>query len=294
MTYEPRLRGSRFRRPRPKKSSSKEKTEERRASIFYQEPEQVDISQVSSNTLNALEHLGNQRFTLPPFSEHFQRWMKDVRVLLTEFETQLPEPVKQQYLENISKFLPSVEDALTKRVEEEKNTSMELSKLLQQLSATELDLSKLDHEYKTRTGEIRRQLEKSSDKLRKEIAFLDKQRLKILSKRASFLQRVFGRSGSRLEQSSNALESKKKALGASKETLQEELEKYRADHESRRKQLVTVQESLRARLAELRENTLDDAMEVRKQACQELQEAIRKAVERLSGEQNSLNAVNAQ
>lgn len=293
MGYEPRMRGRRFRRPLARKVSAREKREERGTSIFYQEPEEINPSQISSKTLNALEHLGNQRFALPPFSEHFQRWVKDLKALLIEFETQLPDAVDEQYRENVEKSLTNVQEALTKHIEAEKNSSGEISDQHQQLAATESELSKLDHEYKTLTREIRTRHEKSMEKLTSEIDSLDKQRLKILRKRTSFLQRILGKSESRLEEKTKALQSKRDALGKSRETLKEELEKRKADYETRRNRLADEQQALRVKLAELKGNALDDGLEIRKAACEELHRSVSEAVERVSQERNPADAEHA-
>ena len=284
------MRGRRFRRPLSKKVSAREKREERGTSIFYQEPEQINPSLISSKTLNAIEHLGNQRFALPPFADHFQRWVKDIKALLTEFETQLPDAVDQQYRENVEKLLINVQEALTKHIEAEKNSSTEISDLHQQLTPTEIELSKLDHDYKTLTREIKTRHEKSMGKLRAEIDSLDKQRLKILRKRTNFLQRIFGKSESSLEEKTKALQSKRDALGDSRDTLGEELETRKADYEIRRKRLAEEQQALRVKLLELKGNAQNDALEIRKVACEGLRLTVSKAVERLSQVQNPADA----
>jgi chromosome segregation ATPase len=293
MGYEPRMRGRRFRRPLAKKMSAREKREERGTSIFYHEPEQINPSLISSKSLNAIEHLGNQRFALPPFSEHFQRWVKDLKALLGEFEIQLPDAVDQQYRENVEKLLINVQEALTRHIEAEKNSSSEISDLHRQLAAMESELSKLDHDYKTLSREIKTRHEKSMGKLRAEIDSLDKQRLKILRKRTSFLQRIFGKSESKLEEKTKELQSKRDALGNSRETLKEELDTRKTDYEIRRKRLAEEHQELRVKLGELKENGQDDALEIRKAACEELHRSVSEAVERLSQEQNPADAEHA-
>ncbi len=288
------MRGRRFHRPAAKKLSAREKTKEHATSTFYQKPEPVNPSQLSSKILNAIEHLGSQRFALPPFSEHFQRWMSDIRALLMEFESELPGAVDKQYRENVEKSLSIVQEVLTKRIEVEKNASSEISNLHQRLAATEIELSKFDHDYKTHIRQIRSRHERSAQELGEEIASIDKQRMKILREKPNFLQRIFRRSESTLEERTSELQSKRNSLGRSKQTLKEELEKSRADYESRRKHIVEEHEELRAKMAELSGKTLDDALEIRKIACQELHRTVSEAVGRLLREQSSQSTATVQ
>lgn len=280
MGYEPRMRGRRFGRPRTRKTSSRERREERPTSTFYQEPEHVDPTALSTNVLNALRHLGDQRFTLPPYTEHFDRWLKDVKGVLAEFELKLADAADQQYHNRAQQALAGIEEALNKQNEEEKSSSTETSNLQQQLTATEIELSRMEHDYSKQTHEIKRQHQKAAQKLREEIDELGKQRLTILRKRTNFLGRIFGRSDSTLEEKTGTLQAKKKELGASENSLGKELAKYRTDYDSKRKRLSEEQKMLRGKLVERRGKTLDDALEIRRQACQELQQAVNEALER--------------
>lgn len=288
------MRGRRFRRPATKKLSSKEKRGEREIFTFYQEREPVDPLQVSSRTSNALEHLGNQRFALPPFSEHFQRWMKDVRAILAEFETDLPGAVDQVYHETAEKILTNVQDAFGKRIDAEKHISEESSTMQQELTACELELSKLEHEYRARAHEARRGYDKFAEKLRGEINSLDKERLKLLRKSPTILGKIFRRPDTRLGKSASALQSKKTALGHKEATLKRDLDNLRADHESKRKQLIEHKEILRVRLTEFKGNTLNDALEIRKLASQELRRVVAEAISRLPKQQPPSNVENIQ
>lgn len=288
------MRGTRFRRPATKKQSSKEKRGERQTSTFYEEPTPIDPSQVSSKTANALEHLGNQRFALPPFSEHFQRWMMDVRSVLTEFESELPDAADQSYYASVEKILSSTQNGLDKHVDAEKGISEETSKLQQELTACEIEISKLQREYKAGAHDVRRGYERSAEKLRGDIDSLDKKRSKLLRKGPNLLEKILRRPEKGLEASASALQVKRIALGNKKETLQRDLEDLRTTHISNSKQMTERSEALRAKLAEFKRNTLDDALEVRKQASQELCQVMAEAVKRLSGQQPPPSVENIQ
>jgi DNA repair exonuclease SbcCD ATPase subunit len=277
MSYEPRMRGSRFRRQSAKKSS-KSKPDDREAQFVYQETELVDPDEVSSKTLNALEHLGNQRFVLPPFSEHFQRWMTDLRTVLTEFKTQLPEATDQEYNEHSEKAVASIQGIFTERTAAEQSTSEKTSDLQNNLTQREAQIAKLENEQKTHLRETRRRFEKSQERLRREIDSLDKKRLKMLRKNDSFLRRVFRRSESRIEENTRVLETKKRTLENSREVFERESEKSKSEHQSELERLRTEAQELHRKLKQVRANTADDALDARKLACEELHQAVEQAM----------------
>lgn len=250
-------------------------------STYYQEREQVNPSELSLKVTNALKHLGEQRFALPPYSEHFQRWLKDVHGILTEFETKLSDAVDEQYRNTTQKALTEVDVDLKNRIELEKTSAEASSSMQQQLTATEIELTRVDNEYNKQSRDFRRRHERAFQELQHEIDELGRQRLRFLRRKSSLLDRIFRRSETKLEEKTSSLQSKKNALENRKVLLRNELEKSRADHEIKRKRLVEEQKELRAKLATERANTHDDAVEMRKRTCEELQRAVSEAVDRL-------------
>ena len=289
MSFEPRMRGRRFGRPVARKSSAKSKREQHESSVFFEEAALINPIEIRFSTLNSLEHLGNQRFALPPFSEHFQRWTKDVRAVLGEFENLLPQVVNEQYSESIEKTLISLQTALDERMAAETKISGEAAETQRQLSACENELSRLEHDYKIMTSQIRRKYDQSFEKMRREINTIDKQRLRILHEKPTLLQRLFRKSDTKLEEKTNALQSKKNDLGGRREGLKQDLEKHRIDYENKRKQLVEKTEAIRARMSDVKGKSVDDALDLRKHACEELSRAVSETVEKLLKEENSQN-----
>jgi len=285
MSYEPRSRGIRSRRTPPKtsKKASRERKDEQEQAYFYQEPAPVDREQLSARVMNSLEHLGNQRFPLPPFSEHFNRWTKDVDAVLTEFTTTLPEAVDDEYKQTVAKLLGEVRGEFDKRIEAETKWASELSELQHQLSNYELELSKVEQEERKRKEDVRRGHEKSKKKILSEIEAIDRQRLRLLRKKPTVLERLFGKSKAELEDSASKLQSRKESLVGTEKGLQRELNDLKSDYEARRRKLVERNKSLKEKLTELKSSSLvDDALEMRKNACQALRLAIAGSVERLN------------
>ena len=211
-----------------------------------------------------------------------------------EFETQLPEMADEAYKATVQDRLSSLRETLGKQVDAEKNSSEETSKILQELSACELELSKLEHEYRTATCEARKRHEKALGKLRNEIDLFDKRRLKLLRKQPSIVERILGRSSAKLEASTNALQSKRTDLDHEGTLLQNNLDELRAKYEVKRGHLRERQELLKAKLDEFNRTTSNDALEVRRAGCQELGLAVTQTVDRSSKRQITPNADNNQ
>lgn len=294
MTFEPRMRGSRFRRPAMKKQSPKEKRQEDERSRFYEEQTPTDPAEVSKSVLNALGHLGAQRFALPPFSEHFDRWTKDLQAVLSEMETKLPEVIDQTYREESGRILSSVQLALQARTDAEKESYEERSKLQQEFALCDLELSNLEREHKTRTHEARKGHEHSMEKLKGEIDSLDKHRLRLLRKRPSLVDRILHRPTTGLEESTHALQVRRDAIGSNQATLKEELSNLRVQYEASRKGLVERRELVMAKLAQLNASSPDDALAVRNDTCHELAGMVARAIERLSQQNIVSGAENIQ
>jgi len=280
------MRGRRFGRPVAKKMSARDRREQQQASISYLESSQIDPSQIRSTILNELDHLGNQRFVLPPFSEHFRRWMTDVTTVLSDFESQLPRAVDEQYRQGIEKTISNLQGALQERTDTENTVSTKRSDVQRQLATYESELSKLDHEYKTRTHETRRRHEQSLEKLRHEIGILDDERLRILHAKPTLLQKLFHRSEANIEEATNALQSKKNALGECKGSFEHDMAEQRTEYEKRRGLVDEQLGAFREQLEKSKEIRLDDALDIRKAACEELRRAVIDSFQRLFYEQD--------
>jgi len=274
------MRGRRFGRPAMKKTSTKTKRETSESTIFYEESVPVNPTQILSNTLNSLEHLGKQRFVLPPFAEHFERWTKDLRAVLSEFETALPSALDQQGKERVESAMNSLQVALSQVTSVENKTSSEMADVQRELFSCESELSKLEHDYKNITSHLRRRGEQSFEKLRRDISALDKERLQQLHAKPTFFQRIFRKPDMKLEEKTVALQARKNNLTGGKEQLKRDLEKYRANHEKRRNELTARIEALRERMFENKGRTADDALELRGKACMQLSQTMRDAVDR--------------
>jgi hypothetical protein len=288
MTYEPRSRGIRFRRTSTKKASREKKSE--KETYFYEERTPVDLEQLSAKVMNSLEHLGNQRFALPPFAEHFKRWTTDLDAVLEEFTTAIPKAVDEEYKQTSAKLLGELKGELDKRIEAEKRIASELSELQHQLSKCELEIDKLEQDQRKRREELKRGYEKSKRQLQSEITALDRHRIALLKKRPSFLERLLGKSNAGLEESASKAQSKRDNLAGKEKGMQHQLEDLKTDYAGKRKDLDDRANMLREKLTGLRSASIDDALEMRKNVCQALREVVGNSLGRLNSKPKEENA----
>ena len=278
MTYEPRSRGMRSRRVATRKPASKDKKETEESEFAYQEPVSVNPQEVSARVMNALDHLGGQRFGMPPFSEHFRRWMVDIESVLNDFRSSLPNVVDETLDTSIGEFVSNIRNELNSRINSEEDLSAKIGELLKQLTDNERELAELDSEQRSKVHEAKKATEKSMKKIRGEIDALDEQRLKLLRQKPKFLERIFGGTKTKVESSSRSLHSKQNDLVSREKNLKQRLDALRSDYDSKRKPLAAHQTELRKQLAELRSTTIDDALEVRRVACEKIRDAISAAL----------------
>ena len=283
MSSEPRSRGIRSRRISTKKAS-RDRKDNQKETYFYQEPTPVDREQLSSRVMNSLEHLGNQRFPLPPFSEHFNRWSKDVNEVLSEFTTTLPEAADEEYKSTVAKLLGEVGVEFNKRIEAETRLDSELAEIQHQLATSEMELSKLEQEERKRKEDVKRGHEKSKRKILNEIEAIDRQRLKLLRKKPTILEKLFGRSKTELQDSTSKIQSKKDSLVGTEKGLQRQLEDLKTGYGTERRKLIEQNRRLREELTGLRSSSVDDALEMRASVCQALRQAVTGSVQRLNAQ----------
>jgi hypothetical protein len=127
--------------------------------------------EVSQTTLKRLHTLGSQRFGSSPFSEHFDRWLTNVAIVLGEFESHPDIRVDDQFVNERSKAIALIKIQLENRRRKENSVDQELKNL----SAWRARLKQINTEYAKVTNEIKvrkksqlKRLYKSIDSLRKE------------------------------------------------------------------------------------------------------------------------------
>ena len=277
MSFEPRMRGRRFLRPTSRRRTKQ--TRETRSNLTAPEQQQADSADVAANILNAIHHLGNQRFALPPFSEHFDRWLKDLQSLLEEFESRVPQAGDETLRNDVKGKFEAIQDNLLRRAELETERSKQLASLQQQLAKADMALSQVESEYRNQTHEARRHHAKSEQELQLEIDILHRRRLQNLRKKTSIFQRILRKPQVTIQETDAALEMKRGKLRESEQNLAKALKKQKEDYTSKRRKLLEETNLLKNQI-QTSKVIGDDALESRRQVCEQIHLALEEAMRR--------------
>jgi hypothetical protein len=280
----------RSRRTATKKPASKANKGGEEKEFIYEEPVPVNPQEVSSRVINALEHLGNQRFGMLPFAEHFQRWILDIESVLNDFRNSVPGAINESFDKAVAELTSNVRSELNTRIETEKTLSAKVAESQRELSDNEREMAELEAQQRTTTNEARRASERSMKKLRGEIDALDGERLKLLRQKQTIFERILGSAKVRIEGNSRSIQSRRTDLQSREEDLKRRLGILRSNYEKKRKPLAARQTELREELTKLRTITLDDALEIRRAACEKLRLIISDAVAQLAPQHDQENA----
>jgi len=222
---------------------------------------------------------------MPPFSEHFRRWIVDIESVIGDFKSSLPETVSGNFDKTVAQLMSNIRNELETRIKTEEDQSSNVTETLKKLADNERAIAELDSQQRIKVHEAKRATEKSVKKLRGEIDALDAERLRLLRQKPTFLERLFGSSKTKVESSSQSIHSKRNDLTSKEESLKERIDALRSDYAEKRKPLTVSQAELRQKLAELRSTTMDDALELRKGACEQLHELISTTLANTTAEQ---------
>lgn len=260
----------------PRHEKAKAKKQKHRPNVAYapEEDQSAASGDVVGKTLNGLSNLGKQVFAISPFSEHFGRWLVDVRVVLSEFESNRAVSVDDQFLKERSQILNDVEVELEGR----RNSEAAAEKAARDLAINRVLLEKMEKEYSVeerklkgrKDGEIKR-LGSKVDGLKGEVERIGQMKTGIfrgLSKKAK---------AQKEEEAMHKLKEAEKELSLAEQDFAAQEEKFRAEHE-KRKQPITAQ--IEAEQKEAEEADIDQSIKVRQRACEALIIAVNSFVER--------------
>jgi len=280
MGSEPRMRGRRQLRPAAKKPK---RPRDQNPLFAYRDTDKQEPTVIVRNLLNAIDHLGNQRFVLPPFSEHFQRWTNDLESLIDEFQTRIPEANDAQFQDHAQTIIAELRDTFSNRSRTEQTTSSTQNSLHQQSSQLETDLSKFDRAQRSKMNELRYKHEISNRKLNEEIEMLDRKRIRIINRKQTMIEKIMQRPKRNLEIISTELETKKIKLEKDHQTYEQLVQDSRNQYTKERQKLESEIILLRKEIDSNTE-TEDDALEIRKEACLRIHDAIDLAMKALQTE----------
>jgi hypothetical protein len=205
--------------------------------------------------------------------------LKDLQSLLDEFESRVPHAGSETLRNDIKGKFEAIRENLLRRAQLETKRSEEFADLQQQLAKAEIALSQVESEYRNQTREARRHYAKSEQELQLEIDILHRQRLENLRKKKSIFQRILRKPQVTIEETDAELETKRGKLRESEQNLAETLKKQKDDYMSKRRKLLEEIKLLKSQI-QTSKVIGDDALESRRQACEQIHLAIEEAMRR--------------
>lgn len=268
-------------RQRHEKAKAKKRKNQTSSAYLAEETPTVTSKEIVDKTVSSLRNLGKQVFALSPFSAHFDRWLTDVNVVLTEFESSPYINTDEYFTKERSEILSRVELELAER----KRTESFAEDAVRQLSESKSHLKQIEEEYATerkklegrKSSEIKR-LTNNVDQLKKELDAISRMKTGIfrgLSKKAKTQKQADATK--RLNQAENE-------VASTEQSFTRQQEKLNGEHE-KKKQPVIMQ--IEEQQKEVDRTDVDGSLESRIAASERLVDALTRLVERKGSQPNS-------
>jgi hypothetical protein len=280
MGYQPRAGapqdyGQRHERSGHEKAKSKaEKKRQRSSRSYVSEEKHVPTpEEAAGRILNNLRILGSQRFALPPFYEHFDRWLANLGDVLSEFESSPAIYVDERYMKERSKTVSNINVQL-KKVQRNEASREEAAK---KFSENKSLLGRIEKEYAAKSKEVEERKNRETSKLSRDVDSLREE----LNRTAQTKTGIFGflkkTERPKEAEATQKLNLAQKYLRLAETNFAAEQEQLRDEYE-KLKQLVTGQILDLQKEAENEE--IDFSLEHREAACESLANAVNALIQR--------------
>lgn len=230
--------------------------------------------EIANRTLNALNHLGNQRFVLSPFSEQLNLWLTSLKNVLSEFESNPGIVVDDEFAKERSQIVSNIELELGKRRHRE-DPSGENAK---NLATSKALLEQVKLESGTAMKTIQKRQEAETKTLFADIEGI-KGELEDLARMKTGILRGISKNTKawRETEARQRLSVAQDELAAAVQRFNNEQEKARTEYE-RRTQAVSrqIQEFEKEALSQ----EIDGSLDVRHAACDGLVNAVNSFLQR--------------
>ena len=270
-----RTSGRRHGMPRYEKAKAKAKGRKRQSGGPYS-PEENHVSpkEVVDRTLNRLHNLGNQKFAISPFSEHFGRWLMDLRIVLSEFESNPTISVDDQFVKERSQILSNVEVKL----EEIRQREASGEQAFRGLSDGKILLKRIEEEYTTKAKEIEGRKESEIKRLSSNVDGLREELDRISRMKAGIFRRVSKKAKAQKEaEATQRLSSAQIELDLAVQRFTAEQGRLRDEHEKRKQPII---EQVRVYQKETEKQEIDGSLEARQTTCEALAGAVNALLQR--------------
>jgi hypothetical protein len=293
MGFQPRARTPRDFGRRPGRSKSKTKPGKHGTGTEYrlEEEHTPTFAELVDRTLNSLSRLGNQRFAVGPFYEHYDRWMLSVRSVLSDFEASSTGLVDDNFKQECTRVLSEIESTLNDRRAKEVSNDETIRKLDRSLLESKSILAQTDREDTAKISEVAAQREQAIKPVASNLGRLRQELVRIGRMRAGFLREISKKAkAQKTSEATQKLDTTKRELVAIEQSFAAEQRKLQQEHGRRRRQILKQIADYEKELENLEHGTkADDAMDARHTACDALVNAVNSLVQRIQSAPESIS-----
>jgi hypothetical protein len=263
-----------MRRREKARASSKGRKRGSLSSYELDEDHVQTLKEIVDRTLKRLNNLGSQVFAISPFSEHFGRWLVDLGMVLSEFESNDIITVDDEFTKERSQALSNVGLELEKRRTEEASAD----ETFKSLSANRILLERIEKDHVAKMKDAERKNDVKVKRLSRNVDGL-RQELDIIARtKTGIFRGVSKKTKARKEaEATQKLNLALKEVASAEQDFAAEQEKIRNEHEKRKQPIL---EQIRVMEKEVENQDVDGSLEARKAACETLINAVNAFVER--------------
>ena len=232
------------------------------------------LRELAEKTLNESNQLGAQAFSGSPYSENYDAWLSNLNRVISDFESDSPVKVDDQFVKDRSQILLEIGNVLSKKKMAETN----IGAVAKALTEHNHLLVETDKEYAEKARELSVKKDSELQRLSNRVRELEREVLSQVednSKRKILKKKT----DDKVPQMRLDLKSAKNDLEVAQQNFAVEQRKLDEDYEKRKQSIMGQMESLREELVNLETDTSTQA---RQAACKALADAVTAQVQRTS------------
>ncbi len=245
------------------------------AKYLQQETAELTLKEIAEKTVASIERLGNQTFALSPFSHYYDDWLVNLRQVVAEFEANQTVKTDEAFTKEREQAFLDIQAALAEKRLQENNLS-EGEKALQDVNH---QIGDEDAVYAEKTRNLSNKRNADVQQLTNKIRALEEDVASQQEVKLGFFQ--FGakkEAARKLEQTQKELSAARTQMDVVLGNFSMEQDKLHDAYVARKQELASKADAMRKELEKLE---IDTSVEVRKEVCARLSNAVNGLVQRL-------------
>jgi hypothetical protein len=239
------------------------------------------LQEIAEKTLASIERLGNQTFALSPFSQYYDDWLVNLRQVVSEFEASPKVKVDEAFTKEREQAFLDVQSALAERRMQE-STLSEAEKALHEVNH---QLGDADADYAEKNRDLSNKRNADVQRLTVRIKTLEEEVANQEKLTFGFFQfNAKKEAAKRLEETQKELSSAKNQLEVTLQNFTLEQDKLHDSYVKRKQMFSEKSDALRKEIEQLE---VDTSVELRKETCTRLSNAVNEFIKRLPADETS-------